>query len=86
LDFVFNPGRTIPLIKTPLALLIAAAATLGGVVMGSASAARADDLGYFQTQVAPYLQKPKFIAPGAHEGEDDPQHSGFQRQPLHRQH
>ena len=50
--------------KTPLALLIAAAATLGGFVMASGSAARADDLGYFQQQVDPYLQKPKFVAPG----------------------
>jgi ribose transport system substrate-binding protein len=50
--------------KTPLALLIAAAATLGSFVMGSAPAARADDLGYFQQQVDPYLQKPKFVAPG----------------------
>jgi ribose transport system substrate-binding protein len=50
--------------KTPLALLIAAAATLGGFVIGGGSAARADDLSYFQQQVAPYLQKPKFVAPG----------------------
>ena len=51
--------------KTPLAMLIAATATLGGLLLGSAGAARADDLGYFQQQVDPYLQKPKFIAPGA---------------------
>ena len=50
--------------KTPLALLIAAAATLGGLFMASTSAARADDLGYFQQQVDPYLQKPKFVASG----------------------
>jgi ribose transport system substrate-binding protein len=50
--------------KTPLALLIAAAATLGGLVIGGAQPARADDLSYFQQQVDPYLQKPKFVAPG----------------------
>jgi ribose transport system substrate-binding protein len=50
--------------KTPFAVLLAGAALLGGLVLGGASAARADDLGYFQTQVDPYLQKPHFAAPG----------------------
>jgi ribose transport system substrate-binding protein len=50
--------------KTPLALLIAAAATLGGLFLASAGPARADDLGYFQQQIDPYLRKPKFVAPG----------------------
>ena len=50
--------------KTPLALVVAAAATFGCLVAGGASVAHADDLSYFQQQVEPYLQKPKFVAPG----------------------
>jgi ribose transport system substrate-binding protein len=51
--------------KTPLALLIAAAATLGCLMLSGVPAARADDLGYFQQQIDPFMHKPTFIAPGA---------------------
>ena len=34
------------------------------LALGGMSGARADDLGYFQKQVDPYLQKPVFVSPG----------------------
>ena len=42
-----------------------AGVALGAVAcLGATGAARADDLSYFEGQIAPYTKMPEFVAPG----------------------
>ncbi len=66
---------------------------LGSLALCAAvcSAAHADDLSYFEKQIAPYTKKPEFCrgwpglrCAGLYERQDHSQHSRLERQSLHR--